>query len=84
MNIVSSQAVDELKKRKPRDKEYINLVKDILMNEEFKRLKEFYHHNSSIYEHARRVSFLSYKICKYLKLDYRAAARGGLLHDFFL
>ncbi len=84
MTIVSSQAVDELKKRKPRDKEYIDLVKDILMNEEFKKLKEFYHHNSSIYEHARRVSFLSYKICKYLNLDYRAAARGGLLHDFFL
>lgn len=84
MNVVSSQAVDELKKRTPADREYIAIVKDILMNPEFQRLKEFFHHNSSIYEHARRVSYVSYRICKILNLDYRSAARGGLLHDFFL
>ncbi len=84
VNEISSQAVDELKKRQPIDKEYISMVKDILMNSEFQRLKEFFHHNSSIYEHARRVSYVSYRICKFLNLDYRAAARGGLLHDFFL
>lgn len=83
-NEISAQAVDELKKRRPADKEYISIVKDILMNSEFQRLKGFFHHNSSIYEHARRVSYLSYRICKILDLDYRAAARGGLLHDFFL
>lgn len=81
---ISAQTVDELKRRRPADKEYISIVKDILLNEEFQRLKEFFHHNSSIYEHARRVSYLSYRICKILNLDYRAAARGGLLHDFFL
>jgi uncharacterized protein len=30
------------------------------------------------------VSYLSYRACKVLKLDYRSAARGALLHDFFL
>ncbi|ATW28375.1 hypothetical protein DCMF_05430 [Candidatus Formimonas warabiya] len=45
---------------------------------------DYYHHNSSILEHALSVSFLSYLICKKLKLDYVSGARGGLLHDFFL
>ncbi len=84
INELSSNAADELKKRRAADKEYISIVKDILVNSEFQRLKEYFHHNSSIYEHARRVSYLSYKISKLLDLDYRAAARGGLLHDFFL
>ncbi len=84
INELSSNAVDVLKNRRPADKEYLAIVKDILMNPEFQRLKEFFHHNSSVYEHARRVSYLSYRICKLFDLDYRAAARGGLLHDFFL
>ncbi|MDY0244869.1 MAG: hypothetical protein RBQ89_08635, partial [Sphaerochaeta sp.] len=29
-------------------------------------------------------SYISYRISKALGLDYHAAARGGLLHDFFL
>jgi uncharacterized protein len=30
------------------------------------------------------VSYFSYKACKLLKLDHHSAARGALLHDFFL
>ncbi len=81
---VSAKIEDELRQRRPQDREYYDLVKDILANSEFQRLKEFFHHNSSIYEHARRVSYISYRVCKFLDLDSRAAARGGLLHDFFL
>ncbi len=81
---VGARIQDELKGRTPAYREYKGIVRDILEHPEFKRLKEFYHHNSSIYEHAVRVSFLSYRICRYLNLDYHSAARGGLLHDFFL
>lgn len=84
LKTVSARIEEELKERTPLDREYFELVKDILDNTEFQRLKDFFHHNSSIYEHARKVSFLSYRLCKYLNLDFRAAARGGLLHDFFL
>jgi uncharacterized membrane protein len=84
LKTVSARIEEEIRERKPRDREYFDLVKDILANNEFQRLKDFFHHNSSIYEHARKVSYLSYRISKYLNLDYRAAARGGLLHDFFL
>jgi uncharacterized protein len=42
------------------------------------------HANVSCLEHSFYVSYVSYSICKRLKLDYSSAARGGLLHDFFL
>jgi uncharacterized protein len=64
--------------------QHILLVEDILQHEEFLRLKEYRHHTNHIYDHARRVSYLSFRISKALGLDYQAAARGGLLHDFFL
>ena len=64
--------------------EHILLVEDILQHEQFLKLKEFRHHTNHIYDHAWRVSYLSYRISKALGMDYQAAARGGLLHDFFL
>lgn len=73
-----------LGRRKPREQEYRDIVADILEHEVFMQLRNYFHHNSSIYEHAKIVSYVSYKICRYLNLDYRSAARGGLLHDFFL
>jgi uncharacterized protein len=42
------------------------------------------HGNVTCLEHCKKVSFKSYQIAKRLKLDYKSAARGGLLHDFFL
>ncbi|MGL4369577.1 MAG: putative ABC transporter permease, partial [Spirochaetota bacterium] len=72
--------------RKPAqvEPEYLDIVRDIMENEEFRKLANFSHHSTSILEHARYVSYLSYKIAKSLRMDYRSAARGGLLHDFFL
>ena len=65
------------------EEEYLGIIQDILDNEEFQTLKNFYHHNSSIYTHSLRVSYYSYKVAKVLELDHKAVARGGLLHDFF-
>ncbi len=65
------------------DAEYIALIEDILLHEEFQRLKQIRHHDSNIYNHSIKVSYVSYKACIRLGCDYRAAARGGLLHDFF-
>jgi uncharacterized membrane protein len=70
--------------RKSDVKEYEDIVADIFKNEQFQYLEKYLHHTSSIMEHVKIVSFLSYKICKFLKLDYVSAARGALLHDFFL
>jgi len=80
-----SDAIESiLNEKKAVEHEYNNIVADILNHDVFQQLQNFFHHNSSIYEHAKVVSYVSYKICKFLKLDYISAARGGLLHDFFL
>lgn len=70
--------------RRNLEKEFYEIIGDIYEHEEFLKLKEHYHHNSSIYEHVMDVSYFSYRTCKFLKLDYHSAARGALLHDFFL
>jgi uncharacterized protein len=63
---------------------YHRIVEDIIRDRHFKMMKKVYHHRDSVYDHSLRVSYLSYKLAKKLHLDYVSAARGGLLHDFFL
>jgi len=64
--------------------EFNMLVEDILFHEEFIKLKDYFHHTNHIYDHVVRVSYISYFLSKIFRLDYKAAARGGILHDFFL
>ena len=42
------------------------------------------HYQTSTFEHCFNVSLLNYKICKKIGLDYKAAARAGMVHDLFL
>lgn len=67
-----------------KDEKYYSIIEDILKNDEFKRLNNIEHHGITRYEHSVKVSYVSYKICKLLNLDYIDAARAGLLHDFFM
>lgn len=64
--------------------EYNEIVYDIINNREFKKIELCPHHKGNRLEHSKRVSYISYRICKVFNLDYVSAARGGLLHDFFL
>ena len=70
--------------RKPFEDEFYEIIKDINEHKEFLKLKEHYHHTSSIYEHVMDVAYFSYRASKFLKLDYQSTARGAMLHDFFL
>ncbi len=70
--------------QKPSRTEFTQITHEILFHEEFMKLRDFYHHTHHIYDHVVRVAFLSYSAAKLLGLDYVSAARGGLLHDFFL
>lgn len=66
------------------DDEYLKIVAPIMNNSEFKKRKKWKHHeNVSLYEHLVIVSYMSYKICKKKGWNYRDAAIGGLLHDFY-
>lgn len=64
--------------------EYYNIVFDILKNKEFQKRRLYKHHgNISVYDHSIAVSKLSYAIAKKFNRDYKSAAIGGLLHDFY-
>lgn len=66
------------------DKEYYEIVSDIINNDNFDEIKKIEHHGITRYEHSLRVSYNSYKVAKFLKLNAYETARAGLLHDFFI
>ena len=65
------------------DFEYVDIVSDIINNEEFLKLKFYRHHDNTRLDHCLKVSYNAYKFAQKFNLDYKAAARAGLLHDFF-
>ena len=65
--------------------EYIQIISEIFNNSTVQQMDNFrQHYDSTCLEHCLEVSYISYKICKKLGLDYVSAARAGLLHDLFL
>lgn len=67
------------------DKEYLDCVQDILDSAVFQSTDQFIQHGTTTcMEHCIQVSYLSYCICRKKGLDYKRAARAGLLHDLFL
>lgn len=65
--------------------EYIDYVSDIINHPLVRSMGSYIQHGDiNCLEHSIRVSYNSYLICRYLGFDYSSAARGGLLHDFFL
>ena len=67
-----------------KDSEYQFIINNILENDEFQKLNNIKHHNTTRMNHSLKVSYYSYKIAKSLRLDYKDVARGGLLHDFYI
>lgn len=66
------------------DNSYFECVSDIIGSDELDRLKDITHHVSTTrYQHCVNVSYYGYIICRVFRLDARAAARAGLLHDLF-
>lgn len=65
--------------------EFRNCVEDLLQDEMVQKLDDFIQHFSTTrLQHSINVAYHSYLICKFLGLDYRSAARAGILHDLFL
>ncbi|EXJ23177.1 HD family hydrolase [Alkalibacterium sp. AK22] len=66
------------------DQDYMAHIGDLLESEELLKLDDItHHHYTTRLIHSLFVSYVSYKIAKRLKLNCRAVARAGLLHDFF-
>ncbi len=67
------------------DKEYMEIVEDILLNDTVQDMKNYrQHYNVSCFDHCLYASYNMYIICKKRNLDYKSAARGAMVHDLFL
>ena len=64
--------------------EFEYIIKDILNNDEFLKTQDKVHHGITRYEHLMRVSYYSFLITKFLRLNYIETTKAALLHDFFL
>lgn len=71
---------------KPQNREaFFCCIADLLETPQVRSLRQIgAHRNSNCYEHSVFVAYVSFLLCRKLHWDYRAAARGGLLHDLFL
>lgn len=65
------------------NKDFDDLIKDIIINEKFGKLNGELHHGINRYIHSMNVAKKTYKVTKKLKLDYKSATRAALLHDFY-
>lgn len=75
---------EKLSNRIHNDLYFDYLVKDIINNEEFLKIKDIPHHNTTDrYSHSLSVSYYAYRISKLFNVDVRSVARAGLLHDFY-
>ena len=64
--------------------EFLNITQDIMNNDKFRELDNEIHHGITRFGHSYRVAKVTYKCCKFLRLDYKKATRAALLHDFYL
>lgn len=68
-----------------REQEYKKCISDLIEHDLVWSMKKFIQHSDiNCLEHSFYVSYCSYLVCMQLGFDYCSAARGGLLHDFFL
>lgn len=76
---------DNLNKDIEKCTEFNEILSDILSNETVKQMHNYIQHGEiSCYTHCYYVAYYTYLICKKLKLDYKSAVRGAMLHDLFL
>lgn len=69
------------------DKEFNELVEEIINSDDFKSMKGYRHHvKSTLYDHSIKVAYLCYKYHKKHKPKFKLKnfVRGALLHDYYL
>ena len=69
--------------QKSKNISFDNIAKDIIKTNKFNELKSERHHGLTRYIHVMRVSKFTYKIAKFLHMDYVSATRAALLHDYY-
>lgn len=65
--------------------EFYEEIKDIARHPVVLRMRKYPHHGSTnCYQHCMNVAYYNYQWCRFFRLNARAAARAGMLHDLFL
>ena len=65
------------------DEDYISIVSPLLEESGIQNLDNYIQHSDiTTLKHVKSVSYISYKLCRHLGWDYKAAARAGILHDY--
>ena len=76
-----SKSIDKILKK---DK-YMDCIRDLIDHEKVQEMNNYIQHgNTTTLDHCIRVSYTSYKISKFFKMDYKSTARAALLHDLYL
>ena len=77
--------MEEIFEKIKNDKEFIEIIEDLLQNEMVQDMKNYrQHYETSCYDHCLQASYYCYKICKKHNWDYVSAARATMVHDLFL
>lgn len=86
MMTIRRKAAEKLYKlRQEWNEEFCECVRDIATHPVVLRMKLYPHHGkTNCYQHCLHVAYYNYQWCRFLRLDARAAARAGMLHDLFL
>ena len=67
------------------EREFLFLTRELLDSDQVRMMGRWKHHGPvTTLDHSLFVAFSSYRLARFLGLDVRAAARGGLLHDLYL
>lgn len=66
------------------DVSFLRIVNAIKENNEYKKIGNIKHHHNTRLDHCMKVSYYSYKLAKFFRLDEQAVAKAGMLHDFYL
>lgn len=69
--------------KEQRKQEFYDCISDLIQTPEVLAMGRIAQHSEEItrLEHSLYVSYVGFLMCRFLGLDARAAARGGLLHD---
>ena len=68
-----------------KDQEFLEIIDELIKNDTVLQMKNYkQHYDTTCFDHCLTVSYYCYLICKKYKLDYKSAARAGMLHDLFL
>ena len=64
---------------------FLSVIRQLLDTPEVQSMAQWRHHfDVTCYEHSLFVSYIAFRLARFFRMDYYAAARAGLLHDLYL